>query len=86
MIGSKGRFSISAIIPFIANFFITRKDNGEYFDSPSKGTVFAQGSHSHWGSSTMDYNEIYKARRKTRRAKTFKSYGSMRKACRLQGV
>jgi hypothetical protein len=76
MIGSKGRF-ISAIIPLIANFFFTRKDKGEYLDSPSKGSIFAQGGgHSHWGSSAMNYNEISAARRKNRRAKTFKSYGS----------
>jgi len=84
MIGSTGRFGfVSAIIPLIAQFFFARKgDHGaEYLDSPSKGTIFAHGNHSHWGSSGMDFHEIMRARRKTRRAKSFKQY----RGCMLRG-
>jgi hypothetical protein len=82
MLGSKGCFNFAGIIPFIAHFFGLKDNAGAgYLDSPSKGTVFAHGSHSHYGSSGMNYSEIMQARRRTRRAKAFKQY----RGCNLRG-
>jgi hypothetical protein len=74
-----GRFNFFGILPLVAQFFVSKSNHvTEVLDSPSKGTIFAHGSHSHFGSSGMNYSEIIQARRKTRRAKTFKSYRGQR--------
>jgi hypothetical protein len=82
MFGSKGRFSFAGIIPLIAQFFAHKDSHAtECLDKSSShiGPVYALGSH--YGSSSMNFHEIIRARRKIHRAKMYKRYN----ICRLRG-
>jgi hypothetical protein len=64
----------AAVAPLILSFFSQKKGSPASLDVPGTSNVFALGSHSHYGSGSMDFHEIASARRKIHRAKMYKRF------------